>query len=744
MSSSSATCSELPKKSPVPPNKKLQRSVHNQTSPGSKNNRCLRLRQINLRDSRTLIDIISQCGAHASQITHLDISYSVTDSSTLKTFCSHLTQLQVLIAVECGLLSIDEDTPWPTSLQTINFSRNQLSSLPSNFFELFELTELNLSGNIITELNPSLLSLSKLQKIHLLNNPIKNAPKSVCREGVKKLRQFFNVVPRPAPMDALARKTLDLRRLVLHNRGSIDSGYESRQRTSSSYSSTSSFSDVDSIDSLEEWPVFREDNIPDGYTKAMKLSDLCQVYLPEGSDFKISIKIVKDLSFHPKTSFNNLIVSPVIRISPHGVQFTHDKPAIIVLNHCTKPTDSSQQLKVIPLCSDTKPTELPHWTELTTSDSPQIFNDCVMFTTTHFSMFTVIASTTFPSKSIIVSPNAYNLFEMQEIEGFKMEIPPKCVLSPIEVSTTVYYTDSNYTPASPEHSPATACIGVEPHCVQFHHPVKVSIPLPHYNEIKQLLPNATIKLYHAPHHNTYNGKLKWELAENKQYEIVTENGMTIVSFETTHFSLFDFVWNIGQGTLNKFGLGASYVYKHLTQTGHAATLTVQWQAFMTPPLRDLSFGLALCVYKFGEPLKELSNFPWLVGEGKELLLRIGELKVSLHGHFKANKDVNESLDRVFNFSGEDFSVRFDFALKLSEQLSLPLENGQFLGKLKIAQANGKTANYNLHKVRKIFIQLYISLLKFFLQPFLTDTVLPRSHHGFLTGNKSNYFNYKLL
>ncbi len=692
----------LPAAAVSPNNKKLQRSVYNQTSPGVKSNHYLRLRQINLTAPSILHDILEQCGPQASQVTHLDISYSMTNSFTLKILCSGLTQLQVLIAVECGLSCIVEDTPWPSTLQSIDFSRNQITRLPPNVYELFELTELNLSGNSISELDPSLLALSKLQKLHLLNNPIKNAPKSICREGVKELRQFFKVSPRPV-LANIARKPLDLRRFVLHNRGSIDSGYESWQRTSSC-GSASSFSDVDSINSVEDWPPFEEDSLPNGYTQAVKLSSLCQVYLPEGYDCEISIETVKDLSFHPQSSTNNLIISPVIRISPHGVQFPAEQPAIIVLGHCTQPPDSPHhQLRVTPLCSDTGPTDLPHWTELSTSETPQIFNDRVLFTTTHFSLFTVMAAVfSYPSQSILVSPNEYNLLEVQEIEGLKIEFPPSSVHSPSHISATAYFTDSSFTPVGPELSPATVCIGVEPHGLQFDLPVRVSLPLPHYTDIKHLLPNATLQLYHASHHNTYNGQIKWELVENKQYTINTQNGVTVISFETNHFSLFDFVWNVGQATLSKFGLGASYVYRHLIQSDQAATLSVQWQAFMTPPLRDLSFGLALCVYKFGEPLKGLSNFPWLVSEGKGVSLRIGELEISLQGHFVANQDVSETLDRttsVVNFTGEDFSVRFDFALKLNEQLSLPLEDGQFLGKLNFIQANRKTASYNLHKVR---------------------------------------------
>ncbi len=701
MSSSPRLSRELGTSSPTSPNKKLQRLVRNQTLPSLKNNPPLRLRHIDLTVTNTIYDIFIQCGTQTSYITHLDISYSITGSSTLKILCTGLTQLHTLIAVECGLSHIAEDTPWPSCLQSIDLSRNRLKFLPSNLCELLELTELNCSGNAITELNPSLLGLPKLTKIHLLNNPIQNVPKNICREGIKGLRQFFKVTPRSVPN--LDKKHFDFRRYALHNQGSTDSGYESRQR-SSSQCSTSSCGDIDSVGSVEEeWPLFGHSSLPAGYSEVVQLSNLCQVYLPDGCDFEITIDTVKDLSLYPKVSSNELLISPVVRISPHGVKFPQDKSAIIVLSHCTKPMDTAQQ-QIIPLCSDTETNCYPNWTELSSSETPKMFKDRVMFTTTHFSLFAVLASIPYPSKSIVASPSEYNLLEIQEIEGLRIEFPPNSVASPTRVDATVYYADAPYAIENSELSPATVCLGVEPHGLLFNCPVKVSVPVPHFSEIKQLLPDASIQLYHAPHNSTDNGQLKWELAQNQYHEIATVNGITIISFETTHFSLFDFVWDISRDTLQKFGLGASYIYKHLTS--RARSLSVKWQAFMTPPLGDLSFGLALCVYKFGEPLKRLSNFPWLVGESdlKGVSLLVGELGISLQGHFIANQEVDESLDRtttVVDFTGEDFAVRFDFALKLSNQLSVPIEDGQFLGKLKFSQMNGDRQNlssYNLHKV----------------------------------------------
>ena len=697
--------------SPTSPNKKLQRLVRNQISPSLKTSRPLKLRRNNFADPLLISTIIDQCGSQASHITHLDISYSITTSTTLKHFCSGLGRIKTLIAVECNLSHIEEDTAWPQCLQSIDFSRNKLTRLPQNLSSLLQLTELNLSGNLLAELDSSLLMLPKLQKLHLLNNPIQNVPKSICREGVKDLREFFKVTPlrtpSPEKMHEL-RDKIDLRRYALHNQGSVDSAYESHRKASSTSTcySTSvrfSFSDAESIGSVEEeWPQFELDTLPDGYNEAVH-SRLCQIYLPDGCDIQIAIKIVKDISLHPKVKWNELLITPVVRISPHGAKFSDSKPAIIVLNHCTKPSTTSS-INILPLCSSTRLDQCPHWKQVSTETSPSIFQDCVMFTTTHFSLFAVVASVSYPTKSIVISPNDENLLVIQELPGFRIQIPQYSVSIPMIINATAYYSDPPYAIEALQASPASTCIGVEPHGIQFETPVVVSMPIPHFNEIKEKLPNANLQLYYSSNGETEGNSFKWEPFQDQHYELSTENDTTIATFETIHFSLFEFIWTVGQDALNKIGLGASNAYKYLT--GRKQFISVRWQAFMTPPLSNLSFGLAVCVYKFGEPLKELSNYPWLVGDSgpKRVYLRIGELKVSLQGHFSASQDMNESLEHgttIVDFKGDDFCARMDFALRLSDGVTLPLQDGQILGKLTFTQMNGDrptVMSYNLIKV----------------------------------------------
>lgn len=707
--------------SPPSPSKKLLRSVHNQTIPALKDDKSyftnLSLRHIDLTTATILPAIIYQCGIRANYVRSLDISYSITNETTLKVLCSYLPRLQSLIAVQCGLSDIVEDTQWPKGLRTINLSRNMLTSFPSGLNSLLELTELNLSGNAITELDPELLQLPRLQKFHLLNNPVRNVPKSVCREGVYGLRTFFNVNPLCLPpTDIMLQeihslhistsdpdRCLDLRRYVLHRRGSVESGYESSRQRALSESTSCSVSELSDKENLladtdEEWPTFGLNILPEGYSEAGR-SPLCQVYLPDGCKDEVQIEIVKDLSLYPKVQSGELLITPVVRITPHGITFPNDKPAIIVLSHCTKPNGRGG-LKLVPLCSSTNINQNAQWIPITQCKRSEIFQNCVTFSTTHFSLFAVTASIPYPCTSLPVTPNVGGLLEFPDIPGFKIAIPADSVSSPNIIKATLYFVDQPYAINNPERASASMCVGIEPHGLQFETPVTVSIPIPDYLEIKEYFPDASLNLYRAPSNGNEYGNVDWKLAENQNSLIAQENGTVTATFSTTHFSFYEFLWTL-KDTLS---LGASNIYKQIFSRAHF--VSVRCQAFMSPPLSDLTFGMVICVYKFGDPLTEISNYPLLVADSgeKQTFLRVGDLRVSLEGCFTGRLDLGECLDRntaIIDFKGEDFCTRFEFALTMNAAVRSPLSAGQVLGKLRFTQFNGNSpvcTNYNLTMV----------------------------------------------
>ena len=698
--------------SPPSLDKKLLRSVHNQTIPNVEDDDSyltnLSLRHIDLTVPTVLPAIIHQCGTRTNYVQCLDISYSITNETTLKELCSYLPHLECLIAVHCRLSEIIGDTQWPKGLKRINLSRNMLTCVPSGLSGLLELTELNLSGNAITELDSELLQLPRLQKFHLLNNPVRNVPKSVCREGVFGLRTFFNVDPLCLPPTDSLRETpslhlsasnpdqcLDLRRYVLHKQGSVESGYESSRQRALSESTCCS---VSSISDKDMAATFGVESLPEGYSEAGR-SQLCHVYLPDGCTEDVQIQIVQDLSLHPKVRPTELLITPVVRITPHGITFPEDKPAIIVLTHCTKPNHCGS-LKLAPLCSSTRIDQSPRWSPVTQSKRSEIFQNCVIFSTTHFSLFAVIASVPYPCTSLPVTPNVGGLLEIPDLPGFKIAIPANSISSPNIIRATVYFADEPYAINNPERASASSCVGIEPHGLQFESPVTISIPIPDYVEIKESFPDASLHLYHAPSNGYEQEHPDWQLAENQNSLIAQENGTVTATFSTTHFSFYEFLWTV-KDTLS---LGASNIYRQLFSRAHF--VSIRCQAFMSPSLSDLTFGMVVCVYKFGNPLTEISNYPWPVADSgdKQTFLRVGDLHVSLEGCFTARTDLGESLNRnttIIDFRGEDFCTRFEFALTMNTEVRLPLTAGQVLGKLRFTQFNANSpvcTDYNLTTV----------------------------------------------
>ena len=695
--------------------KKLQRSIWNQVvevpvlnSPQQHLNSSLSLRSINLAPS--LPAILHQCKPHASHITSLDVSYSILDGSTISALCAALSKLQSFCAVSCGLEELESDMMWPRGLRRIDLSRNQLTDFPSGIGRLLHLEALNVSGNRIHTLNLAVLRLPMLQTLHLLNNPIHNVPKHICREGVCEMRRYLNIEPMPVPVEdkdncvqsqskihSLSFKNLLLQYGHRHVWSeSTESGYNSPSQRL--FSSCSSLTDQEDEDLDFQLPVFTPYALPEGYTQACN-TPLCQIYLPAEYGQNVFIQIVKDLSFHPQVCPNELLVTPVVRIEPHGLTFPSDRPAIVVLSHCTWP--NSQEV-LIPLCSNTGFYEPPTWTKLEPGCSCEVFRDCITFSTTHFSLFAAVSVLPYPSTKADIN-NEGGILTLPELSGFKVHVPPDSVHTdiPITVQATVYYAD--HIKSDHNLSLATACVGLKPHGMEFRTPVLVSIPIPDFSAIKTSFQDAQLQLWTSPYIDEYT--LHWEHVPNAHISVQEGVSGHIATFQVNHFSFFELLWTICRDTLQTLGYGAAFVYRHLPS--RTRYVSIRCQVFMSQPLDDQTFGLLVAVYKFGEPLTTLSNYKWMLADtgSKHTFLKTGELCVSLEGCFEPRRDIGETvLSRraEIQFAGEDFCLRFEFALRLRDDVLFPLVDHQIIGKLYIRQWDGTIpVELNLIKVPKL-------------------------------------------
>lgn len=716
---------------------KLQRCLHNQLEAISPDKTIpldvqadegggqqLVLRRLNLTPS--LPQVLLHCKGHAMRIMLLDVSYSMLEPCTLNTLCVHLTHLQALHAKSCGFHESLNNVTWPRRLHVLELSRNKLKECPQGIFQLMYLSHLNLSGNLISFVPIELLKIPSLEKCQLLNNPISNVPKEICREGVEKMRCFFAVEPLPMPQEVMTDRGRlrergncrrqkhssysssasechsNLRRRLLSHQGSFESGYESHQRHPSSSSTSSIDIDVSSecseCDSYpgsttEEWRTFHPADLPKGYKKVQG-SNLCQVYLPEDCSDKIEILEVKDLSMHPRVKNNEFLSTPVVRITPHGLKFS-SKPAMITLPHCNKMGHSSA-LTLVPICSNTGQFQTTDWIPIDPCSECVVYEDCILFSSSHFSLFAVISSLPYPSTSMTLQPNVGGSLVVPELPGFRLHIPEMSVSElqqEVRVSCTVHYCDKSFN-ASDVYAPASACIKLEPHGMRFNHPVEITIPIPDYDDIKDQFPGARLELWSSqvsPDGHECDLPRHWELTKGFEIHLedqdVSSGSCKLARFKVDHFSWYEFLYSVCTSSLHRLGLGATSVYNQLSS--RARYISVRFQAFISHP-RDLTFGLLVAIYKFGDPLTGLSNYPLLVADSgaKRIHLRIGDLHVCIAGCFSASEEVGEKLERegrLVDFTGEDFCERFEFALKLKSTVSLPLPEGQFLGKLQFTQ-----------------------------------------------------------
>lgn len=720
--------------------KKLQRSIWNQlqalpsTRPSGVQQLTLSLRNISLSPppssssfssasshlpSRILTAIQTQCQLYSRMILTLDLSYSVLDPPTLACLCSLCPSLESLTAASCGLEDTQPHTRWPVHLKTVDFSRNRLCKIPPGFSSLLHLQRLNLSGNCINHLDPTLLRIPHLEKLYLLNNPIRNLPKAICRSTVQEMRKFLQVQPLLAPPScdpdttpstrALSRVShCSLRCSLLQMRmESFESGYNSGAHlpSTSSCSSLESEEGKAGVDSAPSptWPKFSPSFLPHGYTEHYSSHNkLCQVFLPPGAPGCVVVEEVKDLSLHPTLPNNHLLITAVIRVSPHGMTFSTDKPAILVLSHCTRPSAACEE-RVAVLCSNTSHGQQLQWRQMHEDTPCAMYEKCVVFPTTHFSLFAVALVMPYHSASLIIDCNEGGKLTVPECPGFEVTVPAGSLPPGGEqtITGTVYYTDPP-TPHCPEGleenlSLASPVVGLEPHGIEFTQPVMVSLPVPDFVAITSAVHGASLQLWTAsPSH----GALQWHRVDGVDLSLEPSDGGThTASFLVSHFSFFELLWEVCRDTLVRLGYGASLVYGSL----RARYVAVRCQVFMTPPLQDLTFALLVVVYKFGEQLRQLGNYPWLLADSGErhVFLQTGDLVAQLDGCFEPRRECGESSlsqTQSLSFSGQDFSLRFAFALKLSS-LQLPLQDYQVIGKLRMRRQNGATAmELNLIKV----------------------------------------------
>lgn len=427
--------------------------------------------------------------------------------------------------------------------------------------------------------------------------------------------------------------------------------------------------------------------IKEGYTCAAQSSS-CLVYASKGFSQEISIETIVEPQLHPKLQANEIKLTPVIRILPQEIANT----VIIELMKTVEPNHQNPNHELVPLYSLSHPFQ---WKKLA-SHGCEMLEDRVVFKTTQFGYLTVIAQFSLPTASVTVEPSLSQPAQLmiQELPGFKLEIPPTSVQSNTSIVATVHYDDPNVYDDLSNHSPASACVVLEPHNTHFEDKIMVTIPIPSYDQIKRSHPNIELELWHTD--NTKKGEpLKLKLAEESDITIHQDDyGNCLATAYVTHFSGFMYLWNtVVDYCLNFF----------------VQNIRGRCQVFMSHETRHgswISFGVAVLLYPFKDPYSSLQNYPYVLCDSVlPITLTAGEIECQieldellLQGYTSTR---NQKLYTEYRTFPNDFNIQIDFNIRLYtgtiSAVELQLPEGIFAA-LFIKHGSDETHKFNLIKV----------------------------------------------
>ena len=426
---------------------------------------------------------------------------------------------------------------------------------------------------------------------------------------------------------------------------------------------------------------------------------------------KISVKTITDTNLHPKLRANEIAVAPVVCINPHGMSFNPYKPAVIELTK-TIELDPKEEIKFIPLISNTKSSVPLKWEELEFGSGCKVFDDRILFQSTHFSLFTVIARMSFPSASVSVeeiqdsaSPLELTIPELPE---FSVSVPPTSVKThgEIVVKATAYFNDHIVSAKCDGHTLASACIELEPHGQEFSKQVTITLPIPDYALVAEMHPVAKLQLWHAQGRTevdvNQSTPIKWELIADSDI-VISQNdeGLYVATVCVYSFSWFQYMWD------------TVCYYSGITDAVKTAVKSIQGrcQAFMSHETSfesSVTFGIAILIYPFRDPYPSLTNYDCVLMDSGDRALK---LTLDSSGKIDLRIELLPCLSYMFPasfqgknlFSGsialsQDCINRKDFIIKVDSVTEL--KESMPLGQLILAQRdNSDCCDHSLSLIK---------------------------------------------
>ena len=403
----------------------------------------------------------------------------------------------------------------------------------------------------------------------------------------------------------------------------------------------------------------------------------------------MNIQSVSDSTVYPKTSANDILLTPVVSITSQSQTLAVDKPVVIELMK-TAEVDAVRDNKIVPMFSDTDDSIPPNWEDL--HKECEVLDDRFRFKTTHFTYFAVVARFSPPTASVMVDPETDFDHELTvpECPGFSVTIPPKSVPSPIEAKATLYYDESDEMKGSAKGRLASACVRLEPEGQMFSGMVSVNLPIPGYSEIIAANPGAKPQLMCSPSGSFNN----WEIYED--IEIVKVDGEFVAQFSTNHFSYWRLSWaeNI-QGVAKAIGT----IFKRVK------SLCCRCQMFMSRETEVgsvVNFSVQGLVYQFQDPPQEIScNYRYILHDSGTLPIRVppGELSFTLElkKYLILDKKDKVRFQKIRPLT-HDSSARPKFDIDLNKKSKTRLKEGAVIANFSVSNNDGLVYECDLIKV----------------------------------------------
>jgi hypothetical protein len=412
------------------------------------------------------------------------------------------------------------------------------------------------------------------------------------------------------------------------------------------------------------------------------------------------IDSVDDVTLHPKLHAKEFLLTPVVRISSDTKVFSPDKQAVVELLKITELRDDENN--PIPMFSDTHPSQPPRWRDLNPDDF-EVLQDRIVFNTTHFSLFTVIARLPTPTNSITVTRHKKDQepieLTLSEVSNVKVVIPPSSIKRESAETEVKITANFDHPSLCNESADATACITLEPHGLEFNERIPIRIPIPDYAQIVETYSDAKLQFLHS--NDPLDSECaNWVTIPEGEYEIIKEDGEYIGIVYSTHFSNRKAVWLNIPKKIKKAIQGPIHEFRKCIAKKFLKSFSGRCQVFMSSETvigNILNFSIAALLHPLQEFHEIPKNYDYMLYDSEKTPMTVKgtSLKLTVElADYSFSKESKIFCEEV-ELSG-DFCARADFNIALDS--STLFIDGAVLGKLSIEHGEVKAHKMNLIKV----------------------------------------------